>query len=191
VDLPLLFRTERRATGRSCGGEALGIACETLICRCGLALSGVVLREFHTSSQGVQMTIRPCPECSTPSTRLRYKPSQRARSDYYRCHDCGHSWIVNRNPAYSIEVISERRFQPIPLDYSDYSINREKAMRVTLNCKECPCQALVNFNEQSPGPIVEALWRCPLCGHSNPTSVIGRIVSVSCQCQSVEDGARN
>ncbi len=56
-------------------------------------------------------------------------------------------------------------------------------MRVTLNCKECPCQALVNFDERPHGAVVEAAWRCPLCGHANLTSVIGRILSVSCQCQ--------
>ena len=65
---------------------------------------------MFTLLPGVPMTIRPCPECSTPTVRRRDHPSQRARSEFYRCRDCGHSWIVNREPAYTIEVVSEARF---------------------------------------------------------------------------------
>ena len=61
---------------------------------------------------GVSMTTRPCPKCSSPTIRRRDNSFQRARSEFYRCSDCGHSWVVNREPAYRVEIVSEVRLGP-------------------------------------------------------------------------------
>lgn len=53
------------------------------------------------------MPTHPCPCCEYDTPRKLDAPSEYARVDYYRCGQCGHVWITDKDDSTRIQHITE------------------------------------------------------------------------------------